>query len=213
MFASVSHSTVPHNKEHFLAFYYAHFKSRFLPAHNNSQKSAMHYASGSSLYVAISIIDSTESEFFMTRIQNQKNQRIINLLITKSIMQAPENSLRNPPPNSPNSPPSPPIPQISPNPPPKIRLPKARLTKIKKILKKCLLFSSRYVKILKYGSLVKRLRRCPLTAESAVRFRYELCKEKPVNIEFAGFFMSKNVVQMWYEFSGRGLAPFLSLFF
>gem|GEM_PF-3808171 len=153
----------------------------FCPHHNNSQKSAIHYASGSSLYVAISIIDSTESEFFMTRIQNQKNQRIINLLITKSIMQAPENSLRNPPPNSPNSPPnpptsppSPPIPQISPNPPPQIRLPKARLTKIKKILKKCLLFSSRYVKILKYGSLVKRLRRCPLTAESAVRFRYEL---------------------------------------
>ena len=28
--------------------------------------------------------------------------------------------------------------------------------------------------IFEYGSLVKRLRRCPLTAESAVRFRYEL---------------------------------------
>ena len=37
-----------------------------------------------------------------------------------------------------------------------------------------------------YGSLVKRLRRRPLTAETAVRFRYELSRETPMNTEFVG---------------------------
>ena len=39
-----------------------------------------------------------------------------------------------------------------------------------------------------YGSLVKRLRRRPLTAETAVRFRYELLSN-PVNITFTGFLL------------------------
>ena len=46
--------------------------------------------------------------------------------------------------------------------------------KIKKIIKKCLHFSFYRVILDKHGSLVKRLRRRPLTAESGVRFPYEL---------------------------------------
>ena len=45
-----------------------------------------------------------------------------------------------------------------------------------KICKKSLQFASDYciIMFVSYGSLVKRLRRRPLTAKTAVRFRYEL---------------------------------------
>ena len=57
-----------------------------------------------------------------------------------------------------------------------------------KICKKRLQFSF-IPDIINYGSLVKRLRRRPLTAESAVRFRYELFIFPLKSCGFQGYFM------------------------
>ena len=50
------------------------------------------------------------------------------------------------------------------------------LVKIIKLAKKDLHFFSRHGILLKHGSLVKRLRRRPLTAKTRVRFPYELLR-------------------------------------
>ena len=50
---------------------------------------------------------------------------------------------------------------------------------------------------IKYGLLVKRLRRRPLTAKTGVRFPYRL--RKPVNLVFAGFFVMLRADKVDYE--------------
>ena len=48
-----------------------------------------------------------------------------------------------------------------------------------------------------YGSLVKRLRRRPLTAETAVRFRYELRRKPRKHQCLRGLLYHKWVVSEW----------------
>ena len=56
-----------------------------------------------------------------------------------------------------------------------------------KNLKKHLHFRKKCCNISKYGSLVKRLRRRPLTAETGVRFPYELLRKASGNAKLCGF--------------------------